>query len=104
MSFGLSMFRDMFFAESLKGSTLALVDTNPEALARMTELARLLNNAAAEDTGRARNLGPPEKVQALRPRRSGLVGAHDVGGAPAGRIWAGADHSFGARPAERVQR
>jgi alpha-galactosidase len=39
----LSMFRDMFFAEKLKGSTLTLVDTNPESLARMTELAGLLN-------------------------------------------------------------
>ena len=43
MSFGLSMFRDICFAENLKGSTLALVDTDPGRLARMTELARLLN-------------------------------------------------------------
>jgi alpha-galactosidase len=46
MSFGLSMFRDIFFAEQLRGSTLALVDTDPEGLARMTELARLLNKTS----------------------------------------------------------
>ena len=33
MSFGLSMFRDIFFAEMLRGSTLTLVDANPESLA-----------------------------------------------------------------------
>jgi alpha-galactosidase len=29
MCFGLTMFRDIFFAEKLQGSTLTLVDINP---------------------------------------------------------------------------
>lgn len=41
------MFRDIFFAEQLRGSTLTLVDTDPEGLARMTELARLLNETSS---------------------------------------------------------
>jgi len=43
MSFGLSMLRDLFTGEELRGSTLVLVDTDHAALARMTDLARLLN-------------------------------------------------------------
>lgn len=42
-SFGLSMFRDLFATRDLAGSTLCLVDTNPEALRRMTALAERLN-------------------------------------------------------------
>lgn len=51
MSFGLSTFRDMFFddevrgltREELKGCTLTLVDSNPEALSRMAALAEKMN-------------------------------------------------------------
>lgn len=43
MSFGLSTFRDMFSSDTLAGSTLVLVDHNPEALARMTALAKRMN-------------------------------------------------------------
>lgn len=44
MSFGLSMFQDLFNTRDLAGSTLTLVDRNPQALARMEQLARVLNN------------------------------------------------------------
>ena len=43
MSFGLSMLRDIFSNDELRGSTLTLVGRNAQTLARMTELARLLN-------------------------------------------------------------
>ncbi|RAU21966.1 alpha-glucosidase/alpha-galactosidase [Paramagnetospirillum kuznetsovii] len=43
MSFGLSTFRDMFSSNTLAGSTLVLVDHNPEALARMVALAERMN-------------------------------------------------------------
>jgi len=43
MSFGLSFFRDLFFFSELSGSTLVLVDTDADKLARMRELAQLLN-------------------------------------------------------------
>jgi alpha-galactosidase len=46
MSFGLSTYRDMFSSNVLAGSTLTLVDTNPEALARMAGLARRMNAEA----------------------------------------------------------
>lgn len=54
MSFGLSTFRDMFSDDPLRGltrdelhgCTLTLVDTNPEALSRMAELAERMNAAA----------------------------------------------------------
>jgi alpha-galactosidase len=80
MSFGLSMFRDMFFAENLKGSTLALVDTNPEALARMTELARLLNKKS----------GAALSIEHTIDRRAALAGAGFVLNATAidrNRLW-----------------
>lgn len=44
MSFGLSMLRDVFSSDDLRGSTLTLVGRNPGTLAKMTELARLLND------------------------------------------------------------
>jgi len=44
MSFGLSMLRDVFCTDELRGSTLTLVGRNPATLAKMTELAGLLNN------------------------------------------------------------
>jgi alpha-galactosidase len=43
MSFGLSMLRDIFSSDELRGSTLTLVGRNSQTLAKMTELAKLLN-------------------------------------------------------------
>ncbi|MBI4969856.1 MAG: alpha-glucosidase/alpha-galactosidase [Rhodospirillales bacterium] len=43
MQFGISMYRDLFSRRDLAGSTLMLVDTNAEALERMTKLARFVN-------------------------------------------------------------
>ena len=43
MSFGLSMLRDIFSSDELRGSTLTLVGRNAATLAKMTELAKLLN-------------------------------------------------------------
>lgn len=43
MSFGLSMFRDMFSSKDLTGSTLVLVDLNPDPLERMYQLAVKMN-------------------------------------------------------------
>jgi len=47
MSFGLSMLRDIFSSDELRGSTLTLVGRNAQTLAKMTELARLLNTKSA---------------------------------------------------------
>lgn len=47
MSFGLSMLRDIFGSDELRGCTLTLVGRNVEKLAKMTELARILNDKAA---------------------------------------------------------
>jgi alpha-galactosidase/6-phospho-beta-glucosidase family protein len=80
MSFGLSMFRDMFFAENLRGSTLALVDTNADSLARMTELARMLNELS----------GAGMKIEHTTDRRAALDGAAFVLNATAidrNRLW-----------------
>jgi alpha-galactosidase len=80
MSFGLSMFRDMFFAEKLRGSTLTLVDINPESLARMTELARLLNKQS----------GAGLRIEHTPDRRAALEGAGFVLNATAidrNRLW-----------------
>ena len=46
MSFGLSMLRDIFSSDELRGSTLTLVGRNAQTLAKMTELAKLLNAKA----------------------------------------------------------
>jgi alpha-galactosidase len=46
MSFGLSMLRDVFSSDELRGSTLTLVGRNPTTLLKMTELAKLLNAKA----------------------------------------------------------
>ena len=43
MSFGLSMFKDMFSTQELMGSTLTLVDLNEEYLDRMYRLALKMN-------------------------------------------------------------
>ncbi|MBP2231025.1 alpha-galactosidase [Azospirillum agricola] len=42
-AFGLSLFQDLFSSSELAGSTLTLVDTNPDALVRMAALADVLN-------------------------------------------------------------
>jgi alpha-galactosidase len=65
MSFGLSMFRDLFTTHELEGSTLCLVDTNPENLNRMTRLADLLNQHCA--TG--------YKIEATADRRAAFKDA-----------------------------
>lgn len=43
MSFGLSMLRDIFSTDELRGCTLTLVGRNPTTLTKVTELAKLLN-------------------------------------------------------------
>lgn len=43
MSFGLSMLRDIFSSDELRGSTLTLVGRNATSLGKMAELAKLLN-------------------------------------------------------------
>ncbi len=65
MSFGLSMFRDIFFAEPFGGSTLTLVDINPASLDRMTALAVLLNKKS----------GAGLKIEHTGDRRAALDGA-----------------------------
>jgi alpha-galactosidase len=80
MCFGLSMFRDMFFAEKLQGSTLSLVDINSEGLARMTALARMLNDLS----------GAGLKIEHTADRRAALDGAEFVLNATAidrNRLW-----------------
>ena len=44
MSFGLNMLRDVFCSDELRGSTLTLVGRNPATLAKMADLAKLLND------------------------------------------------------------
>jgi alpha-galactosidase len=44
MSFGLSMLRDVFSSDDLRGSTLTLVGRNAAALEKMAELAKFLND------------------------------------------------------------
>jgi alpha-galactosidase len=80
MCFGLSMFRDMFFGEKLQGSTVTLVDINSESLARMTALARMLNDLC----------GAGLKIEHTTDRRAALDGAGFVLNATAidrNRLW-----------------
>ena len=65
MSFGLSMYKDLFNCRDLAGSTLVLVDINPDNLARMFRLAELFN----------RQLGAGLKIEAYAERREALRGA-----------------------------
>ncbi|EJW09581.1 Alpha-galactosidase [Rhodovulum sp. PH10] len=67
-SFGLTLFRDMFFAENLRGSTVVLVDTDPVALARMAALGRLLAAKAGVDV----------TIETTTDRRAALPGATHV--------------------------
>jgi alpha-galactosidase len=80
MCFGLTMFRDIFFGEKLRGSTLMLVDINAESLARMTMLARMLNELS----------GAGLKIEHTTDRRAALDGAGFVLNATAidrNRLW-----------------
>jgi len=80
MSFGLSMFRDIFFAEPLGGSTLTLIDINAENLDRMTALAVRLNKES----------GAGLKIEHTGDRRAALDGAGFVLNATAidrNRLW-----------------
>jgi alpha-galactosidase len=80
MSFGLSMFRDIFFAEKLQGCTITLVDIDPEALRRMSELGRLLNEQS----------GAGLTIEHTTERREALDGADFVLNATAidrNRLW-----------------
>ncbi len=65
MSFGMSMFKDLFSTKELTGTTLALVDINREALERMSRLAHQMNEAS----------GAGYKIEATTDRREALVGA-----------------------------
>lgn len=65
MSFGLSMFRDLFSTQELAGSTLSLVDINRENLDRMEQLARRMND----------QVGGCYKIEATTDRREALPGA-----------------------------
>ena len=71
MSFGLSMFRDLFSGaiteggSPLRGSTLTLVDTNEQALERMTRLAERMNQES----------GAGLKIECTTDRRMALDGA-----------------------------
>ncbi|RAI43150.1 alpha-glucosidase/alpha-galactosidase [Rhodoplanes roseus] len=68
MSFGLSMFRDLMFSETLRGSTLVLVDTDPAALARSAALGRLMNERS----------GAGLVIETTTDRRAALPGADFV--------------------------
>jgi alpha-galactosidase len=65
MSFGLSMFKDLFSTHELVGSTLSLVDINRENLDRMEQLARRMNEQA----------GTGYKIETSTDRRQMLPGA-----------------------------
>jgi len=65
MSFGLSMFKDMFSSKELMGSTFTLVDTNAENLLRMTQLAQMMN----------RKSGAGLIIESTTDRRSAMDGA-----------------------------
>lgn len=65
MSFGLTLFKDVFSSRDFAGSTLVLVDLDAEKLARMTRLARLLNDKS----------GAGLTIEQTRDRRAALPGA-----------------------------
>ncbi|HEY6025247.1 MAG TPA: alpha-glucosidase/alpha-galactosidase [Pseudolabrys sp.] len=80
MSFGLSMLRDIFSSKELRGCTLALVGRNPATLAKVTELARLLNDKS----------GAGLIIEQTTDRRGALDGAGFVINATAidrNRLW-----------------
>ena len=59
MSFGLSMFRDIFSTQELAGSTLTLVDLNEEYLERMYQLALRMNAESGSGLMHRKDRGPP---------------------------------------------
>lgn len=67
-AFGVSLFQDVFSSGALPGSTLTLVDTNPEALDRMYRLACFLNKTT----------GNHVVIEQTGDRRAALVGADFV--------------------------
>jgi alpha-galactosidase len=80
MSFGLSMLRDIFSSDELRGSTLTLVGRNPATLSKMTDLARLLNKAT----------GAGLVIEQTTDRRAAFDGAGFVVNAAAidrNRLW-----------------
>lgn len=68
MSFGLDTLRDLFGGGEFRGSTLTLVSRNPLKLARMAELAKLLNS----------KLEAGLKIEHTTNRRDALDGAEFV--------------------------
>jgi len=68
MSFGLSMFRDVFASTELAGSTLTLVGRDAGRLARSVQLARLMNERS----------GAGLKIEHTVDRRAALDGAEFV--------------------------
>lgn len=79
-AFGLSLFQDLFTTTELAGSTLTLVDTNPDALERMAALARVLNERG----------GAGILIETTTDRRAALPGARFVLNAVAidrNRLW-----------------
>jgi alpha-galactosidase len=68
MSFGLSMFKDLFNSRELSGSTLSLVDIDPENLDRMTCLAEIMN----------RDMGTGIHIESTTDRLQALPGAEFV--------------------------
>ncbi len=79
-SFGLSMLRDVFSSDELRGSTLTLVGRNKETLGKMAALARLLN--AKSGAGLA--------IEQTTDRRAAFDGAGFVVNATAidrNRLW-----------------
>ena len=80
MSFGLSMFRDIFSSDEMRGSTLTLVGRNPVSLSKTADLANFLNNKK-----RAGLL-----IEHITDRRAALDGAGFVVNATAidrNRLW-----------------
>jgi len=80
MSFGLSMLRDIFSSDELRGSTLTLVGRNTVTLSKMTELARLLNKKS----------GAGLAIEQTTDRRAAFDGASFVVNATAidrNRLW-----------------
>jgi len=80
MSFGLSMLRDIFSSDELRGSTLTLVGIDAAALSKMTELAKLLN----------KKTGAGLTIEQTTDRRAALDGASFVVNSTAidrNRLW-----------------
>lgn len=80
MSFGLSMLRDIFCSDELRGSTLTLVGRDPTTLAKMSALASLMNDKT----------GAGLTVEHTTDRRAALDGAGFVVNATAierNRLW-----------------